>query len=85
MPGEPYSTAPNVRPGGQILLRISGWPKVERVLQAIDVVEQLGIDPADAYPDHWPNVHTRLSAGAAPRPYLRQRHEAWLKRRRIDA
>jgi hypothetical protein len=26
------------------LLRISRWPKVERVLQAIDAIEQLGVD-----------------------------------------
>ena len=30
-PGEAYQTLPFVRPGGEILLRISGWPKVERV------------------------------------------------------
>ena len=40
MPGEAFSTVPYVRPGGEILLRLSGWPKVERVLQAIDAVEQ---------------------------------------------
>jgi len=27
----PYQTLPFVRPGGDILLRITGWPKVERV------------------------------------------------------
>jgi Protein of unknown function (DUF2840) len=47
---ESYQTLPFVRPGGEILLRISGWPKVERVLQAIDAVEALGIDPAVAAP-----------------------------------
>jgi hypothetical protein len=35
-PGERYSTVPYVRPGGESLLRVSGWPKVEKVLQAID-------------------------------------------------
>ena len=30
--GAPYQTLPFVRSGGDILLRISGWPKVERVL-----------------------------------------------------
>jgi hypothetical protein len=43
-PGERYSTVPYVRPGGEILLRLSGWQKVEKVLQAIDAVEALGID-----------------------------------------
>ena len=70
-PGEAFSTLPFVRPGGDILLRITGWPKVERVLQAIDAVEAAGIDPADAAPDHWRHVHNRLTAGEEPRPYTR--------------
>jgi hypothetical protein len=82
-PGEAYSTVGSVRPGGEILLRISGWPNVERVFQAIDAVEQLGVDPADACPDHWRHIHNRLSAGDAPRPYTREQHRAWLLRRRI--
>ena len=36
--GEPYQTVPFVRPGGEILLRIDGWPKVQRVLALIDAV-----------------------------------------------
>ena len=84
-PGEAFSTVAYVRPGGEILLRLSGWPKVERVLQAIDAVEQLGIDPADACPDHWRHVQNRLASGDAPRPYTRERHHAWLLRRRIEA
>jgi hypothetical protein len=83
--GEAYSTVPFVRPGGEILLRLSGWPKVERVLQAIDAVEKLGIKAADACPDHWRHVHNRLLGGDEPRPYRRVRHDAWLKRRRIGA
>jgi hypothetical protein len=82
-PGEAYSTLPFVRPGGDILLRLNGWPKVERVLQAIDAVEQIGVDPADACPDHWRHVHNRLAAGYEPRPYTRERHMAWRARRRI--
>src|SRR6266542_6823085 len=38
-PGEAFSTVPFVRPGGDILLRITGWSKVERALRAIDAVE----------------------------------------------
>jgi|SRR6185312_15634778 len=79
--GDAYQTLPFIRPGGDILLRISGWPKVERVLQAIDVVEALGVDPADAAPDHWRHVHNRLIAGELPRPYDRDQHRAWLLRR----
>jgi hypothetical protein len=36
--------------GGGSLLQVSGWPKVEKVLQAIDAIEALGIDPAGAAP-----------------------------------
>jgi len=79
--GEPYQTLPLVRPGGDILLKINGWPKVERVLQAIDAVEALGIDPADAAPDHWRHVHNRLTVGHEPRAYTRDQHRAWRLRR----
>ena len=79
--GEPYATLPFVRPGGDILLRINGWPKVNQVLQAIDVVEASGVDPADAAPDHWRHVHNRLTAGEQPRPYTLARHKSWLMRR----
>lgn len=82
-PGERYSTVPHVRPGGESLLRLAGWPRVEKVLQAIDTVEALGIDPADAAPDHWRHVHNRLSVGERPRPYTRSRHQAWLHRRKV--
>ena len=82
-PGERYSTVPHVRPGGEILLRVAGWPKVERVLQTIDAVEALGIDPADAAPEHWRHIHNRLAVGEKPRPYTRSRHQAWLLRRKV--
>jgi hypothetical protein len=82
-PGERYSTVPHVRPGGDILLRVTGWPKVEKVLQAIDAVEALGIDPADAAPEHWRHIHNRLAVGEKPRPYTRSRHQAWLLRRKV--
>jgi Protein of unknown function (DUF2840) len=84
-PGQPYSTLPWITPGGESLLRLSGWPKVERVLQMIDVVEALGIDPADAAPDYWHHVHNRLSVNETPRPYTRSRHQAWLHRRRVTS
>jgi hypothetical protein len=63
---------------------LSGWPKVERVLQAIDSGEQLGVDPADACPDHWRQLHNRLALGEPPRAYTTDRHRAWLLRRSID-
>ena len=82
-PGEAYQTLPFVRPGGEILLRIEGWPKVEQVLRHIDAVEAVGIDPCDVAPDHWRHVASRINAGFEPRAYLIERHQAWLKRRSI--
>ncbi|OJX78572.1 DUF2840 domain-containing protein [Magnetospirillum sp. 64-120] len=84
LPGAAYTTLPFVRPGGDILLHIHGWPKVEKVLQAIDAVEAIGVDPADAAPDHWRHVHTRLTVGHQPRLYTNERHQAWLKRRQVQ-
>lgn len=80
--GEPFQTLPFVRPGGDILLRIEGWPKVERVLQAVDAVAALGIDPAAVAPDHWRHVHNRLTAGEEPRRYTAEQHRAFRLRRR---
>jgi Protein of unknown function (DUF2840) len=83
-PGERYLTVPYVRPGGESLVRLSGWPKVEKVLQAIDAIEALEIDPADVAPEHWRHIHNRLSVGEQPRPYTRSRHQAWLHRRKVS-
>ncbi|MEA4838693.1 MAG: DUF2840 domain-containing protein [Rhodospirillaceae bacterium] len=82
--GEPFQTLPFVRPGGDILLRINGWQKVQRALAAIDAVDALGVDPADASPDHWRHIHNRLTAHQEPNTYTPERHAAWIGRRRID-
>ncbi|WP_306259957.1 DUF2840 domain-containing protein [Pararhizobium sp. IMCC21322] len=81
--GEPYQTLPSVQPGGDVLLTITGWPKVERVLQVIDAIEAFGIDPVDVTPDHWRHVHNRMAARQTPRTYTQTRHAAWIKRRRV--
>ena len=82
--GEPFQTLPFVRPGGDILLRLDSWAKVQRALAAIDAVEALGLDPADAAPDHWRHVHNRLVTGLEPTAYTPERHAAWIGRRRIE-
>ena len=84
-PGEAYQTLPFVRPGGEILLKIEGWPKVEDVLRHVDAIEAIGIDPAEVAPDHWRHVHNRLTVGDTPRAYTMQRHRAFLLARRIGA
>jgi hypothetical protein len=84
-PGEALTTVPFVSPGGELLLHIAGWPKVQRVLEAIDAVEQAGVDPCQAAPEHWRHVASRVAAGESPRAYAPRRHRAWLLRRRIGA
>ena len=83
--GAPCQTIPTVTPGGDILLRVDGWPKVERVLQLIDAIEAIGIDPVEVSPDHWRHVHNRLAAGETPRTYTIARHRAFLLGRRVGA
>ena len=83
--GEHYATVPGVLPGGEPLLRLSGWPVVERALQLVDAVEALDLNPADVAPDYWRHVHNRLSGGEAPRVYTRERHAAWLQRLELGA
>ncbi|MBY3313848.1 DUF2840 domain-containing protein [Rhizobium laguerreae] len=84
-PGEACQTLPTVTPGGDILLRVDGWPKVERILQHIGAIEAASIDPVEVAPDHWRHVHNRLAAGEAPRAYTMQRHRAFLLALRIGA
>ena len=83
-PGEAYQTLPFVRPGGEILLKIEGWPKVEDVLRHVDAIERAGIDACDVAPDHWRHVAQQMQVGEAPRSYTPERHQAWLKRREIE-
>ena len=78
-----YTTLAQVDPGGDILLAVSGWPKVAQVFRLIDAIEASGIDPCDVAPDHWRHVHNRLVIAAKPRAYTPERHQAWLARRRV--
>ena len=73
-----------MKPGAEILLRVVGWEKAQRVLRAIDAVEALGFLPQDVCPDHWRHVHNRLAAGDVPRAYSRQQHRAWRLRQRAE-
>lgn len=83
VPGQAYQTLPFIRPGGEILLKIEGWPKVEGVLRHVDGIEAIGVDPAQVDPDHWRHVAHWTNAGESPRPYTAERHQAWLRRREI--
>ena len=82
-PDSPYTKLDHVNPGGDILLSISGWPKVEQAFKVIDAIEASGIDPCDVAPDHWRHVHNRLTIAQAPRRYSPARHRAWLQRKAL--
>ncbi|TIP00301.1 MAG: DUF2840 domain-containing protein [Mesorhizobium sp.] len=84
-PGEPHQTLPYIRPGGEILLKIAGWDKVERVLQLVDAVEAIGLDPVETAPDYWRQTHNRLVAGGTPRAYSLEQHRAFLLRKRATS
>jgi hypothetical protein len=81
--GEPFTTLAGVDPGGDILLSMSGWPKVERTFGLIDTIEASGIDPCEVAPDHWRHVHSRLLVAQPPRSYSPARHRAWLSRKAL--
>jgi hypothetical protein len=83
-PGEAYQTLPFVRPGGEILLKIEGWPKVEDVLRHVDAIEAIGIEADAVSPEHWRHVHNRMAAGQRPRAYTLEQHRAFLLRRRVQ-
>ena len=82
--GEPYQTLPFVRPGGEILLKFEGWPKVEDVLRHVDAIEAIGIDADAVSPDHWRHVHNRMAAAHQPRAYTLEQHRAFLLRRKVQ-
>lgn len=82
---EPFSTVPGVAPGGEILLRLAGWPRVKRVFETVAAIENAGIDPTEVAPDYWRHVHNRIATGQSPRPYEPSQHCAWLLRRRSAA
>lgn len=82
--GEACTAVPCVTPGAEILLRVWGWPRVQRVLELIDRAELVVTDAADVCPDYWGHVHQRLAVGDTPGDYDAARHRAWLLRRRVE-
>lgn len=81
--GEPFQTIPFVRPGAESLLALSGWPKVRCALEAIDAIEAMALDPSTISSDYWRQVGARIAAGQQVSSYTRERHAAWLARRRL--
>ena len=80
-PAERMQRVAGVRPGAKILLHADSEPTVRSVLQRIDAVEALAIDPSDVAPDYWRALGNRLIARLPLPEYSLERHEAWLRRR----
>lgn len=80
---EDYTTLPFVRPGGEIYLSLTGWRKVGEAVALIDAIEAAGVDPSEVSPDYWRHMQSRLSVGEPVRPYGRQRHTLYLRRKEL--
>jgi hypothetical protein len=78
-PGERMQRIAGVRPGAQLLLGAEGETAVQAVLQRIDAIEALAIDPTQAAPAYWRTLGNRLAARQPLPPYGTERHAAWLR------
>ncbi len=75
---EDMQRIPGIRPGARILLRAEGEHQVMALLQKIDAIETLGIDPAEAAPAYWGTLGNRLAARLPLPVYTTEQHAAWL-------
>ncbi|MDP1953271.1 MAG: DUF2840 domain-containing protein [Polaromonas sp.] len=80
MPLDGAQRIAGVAPGARILLRADGERQVKAVLEAIDAIEMLGIDPAAVAVTYWRMVGNRLAARQPLPGYTTERHEAHLAR-----
>ena len=69
---------PGIQPGARLLLCAESEPQVPSVLQQIDTIEALGIDPVAVSPAYWRTLGNRMAARMALPAYTRERHAAWL-------
>ena len=67
-----------IRPGACLLLCAEGERQVQSVLQQIDAIESLGVDPAATSPAYWRTLGNRLDAHLLLPAYTTDRHEAYL-------
>lgn len=78
-PGERMQRIAGVRPGAQLLLGAEGEAAVQAVLQRIDAIEALAIDPSQAAPAYWRTLGNRIAARQPLPAYGAERHAAWLR------
>jgi hypothetical protein len=83
MPFECAQRVAGVQPGALLLLRAHGEAQVKAVLDVIDAVEALGIDPCAVAVTYWRTVGNRLAARQPLPAYSMERHAAHLARRAL--
>jgi len=69
---------PGVQPGARLLLHAEGDANVRAVLERMDSIDALGIDPIDVSPAYWRTLANRLAARLPLPEYTAERHAAWL-------
>ena len=80
MPFDGAQRVAGVMPGAHILLRADGEPQVKAVLEVIDAIEALCIDPCAAAVTYWRTIANRLAARRPLPEYIAERHAAHLAR-----
>ena len=80
MPLDGAQRIAGVAPGARILLRADGEQQVKAILEVIDAIEALGIEPAAVAATYWHTVGNRLAARQPLPDYTTERHEVHLAR-----
>ncbi|MGJ7524864.1 DUF2840 domain-containing protein [Variovorax sp. GB1P17] len=84
MPFDGAQRVAGVVPGACILLRADGEPQVKAVLEAIDAIESLGINPCVVAVTYWRTAANRLAARQPLPEYTAERHTAHLAREALQ-
>ena len=66
-----------IQPGAHLLLHAQGGQPVQSVLQQIDTIEALGIDPVAVSPAYWRKLGERLAARRPLPAYTDEQHAAY--------
>jgi hypothetical protein len=80
MPFDDAQRIAGVAPGARILQRADGEQQVKAMLEVIDAIEALGIEPAAVAATYWRTVGNRLAARQPLPDYTIERHAAHLAR-----
>lgn len=84
MPFDAMQRVAGVTPGARILLHVDGETRVKSVLETIDAIEAMGVDPGAVAVTYWRIVGNRLAARQLPPDYSLERHAAHLARRKLQ-